>query len=236
MSYKIKLEKFEGPLDLLLDMIEAKKLSISSVSLAQITDEYVKYIRTLQNFPREEVADFLVIASTLMLIKSRALLPGLELSAEEEEDISDLEFRLKLLERIRALSANIKADWQKHPIFSREAFCGIDFGFVEPARLKVADLSSALSDLVRSFPKISALPEKTLEKVVSIEEKMLELVTRLSERLKSSFHELVKTKNKLELIVGFLALLELVKQGALLVKQEERFGRIDLEKIVKHES
>ncbi|MDP3784815.1 MAG: segregation/condensation protein A [bacterium] len=233
MSYKIKLEQFEGPLDLLLDMIEAKKLSISSVSLARITDEYVKYIKTLQNFPREEVADFLVVAATLMLIKSRALLPGLELSPEEEEDISNLESRLKLLGRLRELSANIKIDWLEHPIFSREAFYGIDFGFIKPVNLKLADLTSALSDLVRSFPKISALPEKTLEKIVSIEEKMVELVGRLSLRLKSSFHELVKSKNKLELIVGFLALLELVKQGALLVKQEERFGRIDLEKITK---
>ncbi|MBI4059509.1 segregation/condensation protein A [Candidatus Giovannonibacteria bacterium] len=231
MKYKIKLEQFEGPLDLLLDLIEARKLSISSVSLARITEEYVKHVKTLKDFPREEVADFLVVASTLMLIKSRALLPGLELSAQEEEDISDLELRLKFLQRIRELSANIKTGWQKHPLFSRESFQGINFGFIAPVNLKISDLEKALADLVKAFPKLSLLPQKTLEKVVSIEEKMVELVSRLSERLKSSFHDLVKSKNKLDVIVGFLALLELVKQGALLVKQEERFGKIELRKL-----
>jgi len=230
MSYKIKLGEFEGPLDLLLDLIEARKLSISSVSLAKITGDYVKHVGTLKDFPRGEVADFLVVASTLMLIKSRALLPGLELDAEEEGDIADLELRLKLLARVRELSQNIKSGWLSHPAFSRERFAGIKFGFIAPEGLKITDLERALAAIVKTFPKIAALPSVAIGKVISIEEKMVELVARLSERLRASFHELVKSDNKLETIVGFLALLELVKQGALWVKQEERFGRIDLEK------
>ncbi|MDP3762497.1 MAG: segregation/condensation protein A [bacterium] len=230
MKYKIKLEQFEGPLDLLLDLIEARKLSVSAVSLAEITGDYVKHIRALKDFPRGEVADFLVVASTLMLIKSRALLPGLELDAEEEGDIADLELRLKLLARIRELSVNIKKGWLAHPAFSRERFAGIKFGFIAPEGLAASDLERALAAIVKTFPKISALPSVALGKVISIEEKMVELVARLSEKLRASFHELVKSNNKLETIIGFLALLELVKQGAFLVKQEERFGRIELEK------
>ena len=132
--------------------------------------------------------------------------------------------------RIRELSQNIKRSWLSHPAFFRERFAGIEFGFIAPEGLKITDLERALAAIVKTFPKIAALPSVAIGKVISIEEKMVELVARLSERLRASFHELVKSDNKLETIVGFLALLELVKQGALWVKQEERFGRIDLEK------
>ena len=127
MKYKFKLDQFEGPLNLLLDMIESRKLSISSVSLAKITDEYIKHIRKLEEFPKEEVAEFLVVASTLMLIKSRSLLPGIELSEEEEKDIYDLEFRLNLLKKIRELSPHIKKAWAKNPAFSRALRTSVRF-------------------------------------------------------------------------------------------------------------
>lgn len=230
MKFKIKLSGFEGPLDLLLDLIEARKLSISIVSLAAVTDDYIKHIKTLADFPRSEVADFLVVASTLMLIKSRSLLPTLELTEEETEGIYDLETRLKLISRLRELGGNIKETWLKRTMFSREAFLGMEFGFIEPKGVEAQTLHAGLKALVAGFPKIRELPSKTLEKVISIEEKMIELVARLSERLKATFGEVVGAKNKTEIIVGFLALLELVKDGALLVKQEEQFGNIELEK------
>jgi segregation and condensation protein A len=230
MTYNFKLEQFEGPLDVLLDMIEARKLSISTVSLAKITDEYIAHVKSLSNFPLEDVSNFLVVASTLMLIKSRSLLPSLELEDEEEEDIKDLELRLKMLARIRELSKNIKDNWAKNPMFMREAASGYDFGFIEPKGIDKKVLFATMQNLIKSFPKVAELPQKTLEKVISIEEKMLELVERLTIKIKSSFRDVVSSKNKVEVIVGFLAVLELVKQGALLVKQEQRFGDIELEK------
>ena len=230
MNYKFKLDQFEGPLNLLLDMIESRKLSISSVSLAKITDEYIKHIRKLEEFPKEEVAEFLVVASTLMLIKSRSLLPGIELSEEEEKDIYDLEFRLNLLKKIRELSPHIKKAWAKNPAFSREAFFAMDLGFIEPKGVDANFLKESLASIIAAFPKIEMLPEKTIQKIISIEEKMLELVSRFSAKLKAGFHEIVASKNKTDVIVGFLALLELVKQGAFLVKQDERFGNIEIEK------
>ena len=230
MSYKFTLTGFEGPLDVLLDMIEARKLSISSVSLANIADEYIKHIKSLADFPIEEVANFLVVASTLMLIKSRSLLPSLELDKEEEGDIRDLEERLKILARIRELSKNIKASWAYNPMFSREAMHGFDFGFIEPKGITHEGIFKSLENLIKSFPKIQSLPSKTLEKIVSIEEKMLELVGRLTQKLKASFQEIVGSKNKMEVIIGFLAVLELIKQGALLVEQNERFGKIEMER------
>ena len=230
MSYKFKQGEFEGPLDLLLDLIEARKLSISAVSLAQITEDYIKYIKSFGDFPLYEVSNFLVVAATLMLIKSRALLPGLELIEEEEWDIKDLETRLELLQYLRELSKNIKSGWAKYPLFSREALQGIEMSFIEPKGVTTASLFSALEQLVKSFPKVDELPEKTLEKVISIEEKMLEFIGRITARIRASFRDLAGSKNKLEVIVGFLAVLELVKQGALVAKQEERFGNIEIER------
>ncbi|MBI2024253.1 segregation/condensation protein A [Candidatus Giovannonibacteria bacterium] len=230
MNYKIKIGDFEGPLDVLLDFIEARKLSINSVSLSQVTDDYVKYIKSLSEFPIYEVSNFLVIASTLMLIKSKSLLPNLELLEEEKEEIRDLELRLKILANIRELSKNIKSGWLKNPIFSREPLAGYEFGFIRPEGVTPSTLYAALESLVKTFPKISELPEKTIEKVISIEEKMIELVGRISSRIKSSFNDIVGSNNKVDVIVGFLAVLELIKQGTLLVKQDRHFGEIELEK------
>lgn len=232
-NYKVKIADFEGPLDVLLDFIEARKLSINTVSLSQVTDDYVKYIKTLSNFPLAEVSNFLVIAATLMLIKSRSLLPNLELKEEEKEEIEDLETRLKILARIRELSGNIKKGWLKSPMFTREPLAGYEFGFIEPKGIEANTIYKAVEALISTFPKIAELPEKTIEKVISIEEKMIELVERVSSRIKSSFQDLVGSKNKLDVIIGFLAVLELVKQGTLLVKQDQHFGEIELEKLNK---
>lgn len=119
-------------MDLLLSLIEKRKFSINDVSLAEITDQYVEYLKKLQNFPIEEVTFFIVIASTLMLIKSRSLMPGLELTDEEEQSIEELEERLKLYRRIRQLSLHIKNLFGRNPLFSREGFRGIEVGFIEP--------------------------------------------------------------------------------------------------------
>ncbi|MEK9166287.1 MAG: segregation/condensation protein A [Patescibacteria group bacterium] len=230
MAHTFKVGEFEGPLHLLLELIEARKLSISAVSLASIADEYLAHIKRLGEFPKEEAAEFLVVASTLMLIKSRSLLPALELTEEEKEEMGDLEVRLQLLKRIRDLSGNIAAGWQKSPLFSREAFTGSDFGFIGPKGITAESLRSALSSLITAFPKIAELPERTIQKIISIEEKMSELLARFSSRMQAAFHEVVGSGEKADIIVGFLAVLELVKQGALLVRQDERFGNIEIKK------
>src|SRR6478609_2971026 len=96
MDFAVKTPVYEGPLDLLLDLVEKRKLFVSDVSLAQVTDDFIKYIESHEEFPISESAEFIVIASTLMLVKSRSLLPMLELTQEEEASIEDLEKRLVL--------------------------------------------------------------------------------------------------------------------------------------------
>ena len=93
MSFAIKHEKFEGPLELLLDLIEKRKLFINDIALAKVADDYVEYVKTVGDFPLSESAQFILIASTLLLIKSKSLLPNLELSEDEKGNIADLERR-----------------------------------------------------------------------------------------------------------------------------------------------
>src|SRR5437868_2863344 len=100
LNYSVKTAVFEGPLDLLLDLIEKRKLFVSDVSVSQVTDDFVSYIEGHEQFPLEESAEFIVVASTLMLIKSRSLLPSLPLTDDETASIEDLEARLKLYAKV----------------------------------------------------------------------------------------------------------------------------------------
>ena len=103
MAYTLKTEQFEGPFDVLLDFIEREKLSINEIALAQVADGFFQYVKT-EAVAHEEFASFLVVASTLMLIKSRSLLPGFHITKEEEKSIQELEERLEVYRRIRALA------------------------------------------------------------------------------------------------------------------------------------
>ncbi|MFA4890331.1 MAG: segregation/condensation protein A [Candidatus Paceibacterota bacterium] len=234
--YAIKVGQFEGPLDLLLGLIEKKKLSINDVSLSEIADQYLEYLKKMENFPLEEVVVFIVVASTLMLIKSHSLMPSLELSEEEEKSIEELEERLKIYRRIKELSINIKELFGKNPIFSREGFRGAELGFLEPKGLSKEIVYKILNDLVQNLPAKECLPEAEVKKIISLEDKVKDLVGRMQQRLELSFAEFstAKTKNgemrdkKLEVIVSFLAMLELIKQGLIIVNQANLFDNIKI--------
>ncbi|MDE2172553.1 MAG: segregation/condensation protein A, partial [Patescibacteria group bacterium] len=101
MTFTVKTQTFEGPLDLLLDLIEKRKFFISDISLAKVTDDFITHIKQFENMPMGESAHFILVASTLLLIKSKSLLPELALSVEEQGDIRDLETRLKIYKRIK---------------------------------------------------------------------------------------------------------------------------------------
>lgn len=232
MAYTFKLEKFEGPLDLLLDLIEENKLSVSEISLAKIGEDFLNYLKNFQELPREEAAYFLVIAATLMLIKSKSLLPFLEIDREEEKSIEELEFRLKQLRFFRELASEIQKTIQKNNfIFFKEINPEKKLGFYPGGKLNIGRLKEAVDFLLNSLPKKEKLPEKILARVVSIEKKIEELIGRIQKAAKSSFDELIDPKDKIDRILSFLAVLELIKQGLVAVEQEKTFGRIELSKI-----
>ena len=115
--YQVKTAVFEGPLDLLLQLIEKRKLLINDIALSKVADDYIVYIKGLAAFPVGEAAHFVLIASTLLLIKSKSLLPSLELTAEEQGDIHDLELRLKIYQRFKALANLIRPQLGATPLF-----------------------------------------------------------------------------------------------------------------------
>jgi len=236
--YNVKIGQFEGPLDLLLGLIEKKKLSINDVSLSEIADQYLEYLKKLENFPLEEAVVFIAVASTLMLIKSHSLLPSLQLSEEEEKSIEELEERLKIYRRIKELSVNIKEFFGKNPIFGREGFKGAELGFLEPKGLSKEILYKLLKEITENLPDKKALPEVEVKKMIRLEDKIKDLVGRMQQRLELSFAEFStsKTNNgemrdkKLEVIVSFLAMLELIKQGMIIVNQANLFDNIKIRK------
>jgi segregation and condensation protein A len=236
MAYSVKVKDFEGPFDLLLGLIESRELSINEIYLAEITDQYLDYLKGLESFPLEEVASFVVVASTLMLIKSRSLLPSLEITTEEEKSITELEDRLKIYQKIRELALGLQKNIGKEPMFEREAFKGFEINFLEPEGVNIEKLHSLLQNVLASLPVKEKLPEVEVKKIITLEEKILELTDRIQNSLQMSFREFAGAGRhgaeiKAEIIVSFLAMLELVKQGIIMVKQEENFDNISISKI-----
>ena len=230
--YEIKTHTFEGPLELMLDLIEKNKLSINGISLSQIADEYISYIRDMESFKREEVASFLVVAATLMLIKSRSLLPNLEVSEEEETDIQELERRLSLYKSMRELSRHIQTlQNQGLRMYARESQTDLPVIFYPPEHLTLEEMVQVVKSLIENLPQKEILPEKTIQTIVSLEERMDELRRKIEKGISESFTSLTEgKKEKIEIIVSFLAILELVKQGIVMIEQNKTFENITIKK------
>ncbi|MEW5907649.1 MAG: segregation/condensation protein A [Patescibacteria group bacterium] len=231
--YAVKVGQFEGPLDLLLELIERHKLSINDISLAQITDQYLEHLKQLDGFPIEEVALFITIASTLILIKSHSLIPSMELTPEEEENIEELEERLRIYRQIKTLSIHIKQIFYKNPVFAREGFKNITIGFIEPKGISVDNLYVIFKNVIDRLPKENCLPEVKVKKIISLEEKIKELAGRIQGQLELSFREFATSRadmkdKKIEMIISFLAMLEMIKREIIIVNQIELFGEINI--------
>ncbi len=231
----LRLEKFEGPLELLLELIEKEKLSINEVSLKEVAGQFLERVRSIQNFPLGEMANFIVVASTLMLIKSRALLPSLELTTEEETDINELEERLALYVKFKEIAKKLETIFGKNPIFPKDPFKGYEVKFRTPEfrkkTISLFDISATMREIIVNVPKKEEIPEASVKTVISLEEKILDITERISKNIHSSFHQISghrknKTlidEEKTHIIVSFLAILELVKQGIVMVQQETPF-------------
>jgi len=230
MPFTIKTKDFEGPLDLLLDLIEKHKFFINDVSLAKVTDDFIEHIKAYENLPMGESAHFILIASTLLLIKSRSLLPQLNLTDEEQGDIHDLETRLKIYKRIKEASRHVQELFGGDMIFQQQARA-IKPVFVPSPEFTLQKALLSLQDLIQRLPKKEVLPKHIVEKVISLEDMIGNLTTRIQTQLKMSFKDFAGEHkgDRLNFIVSFLAMLELVKQGIVNVTQESSFGDIQME-------
>ena len=217
---------------LLLELIEKRKLSINDVSLADVTDQYIEYLKKLEGFPLEEVSGFVAIASTLILIKSASLIPSFELSEEEAGDVKNLERRLQIYAQIRNFAAGLSNHFGKNILFGREAFSGVSFDFLEPKGLTKEKLFSVLKRVIDNLPKKEILPKAMIKKVVTLEKKIEEIISRIHQQIEISFSEtfIYAKKEKIEIIISFLAVLELIKRGFVIVEQKAVFENIKIKK------
>lgn len=228
MGFAVKLEQFEGPLDLLLELIEAEKLDISQLSLATVTDGYLHYVQEHPEIPPEELADFLVVASRLLFIKSRILLPFLQGVAEAEE--GDLESQLRIYKEYLDASKGIDAMIGKRRfLYVHEKLPHVDIGFAPPKKLTASAMADLLRGVIARLEPVVKVPRAVVEKTVSIHEKIRQiqaLITKASSLRFSSV--LASAESRTEVIVSFLALLELVKQRSVVVSQEGMWGDITI--------
>lgn len=240
-SYTIKTQSFEGPFGLLLSLIEKRKLHINDVSLAQVTGDYLKYMSKLGELRPRETSSFILVASTLLLIKSKSLLPDLGLTSGEEEDIAVLEERLRLYELFTRLGDNIKNNFGKKIIFAPlerknnlRAWGHTTLVFLPDDQITKKSMMTFARNVLGSMPKKVFLPEAEVRQVVSIEEMIDKLTERIKNSLKMNFKDLhgkiFTREEKVVAIVGFLAMLELVRQGIIHAVQEKNGGDIILEK------
>lgn len=239
-SYTVKTMSFEGPFGLLLDLVEKRKLFINDVSLASVTEDYLNYINRLGDpsaqagFSPAEIASFVLVASTLILIKSKSLLPNLNLTTEEESDIKSLEERLRLYELFTKLGGNIKNMFGEKMIFAPLERKSEVLVFLPDDQITKESMMSFAQNVLGSMPKKIFLPEVEVRKVISIEEMIGNLTERIQNSIKMSFKDFTgkarTREEKVFVIVGFLAILELVRNGILHAVQENGFADIIIEK------
>jgi segregation and condensation protein A len=229
--FSIKTQAFEGPLDLLLDLVERRKFLINDISLASVTDEFMEKVARMQELSLPNTAQFISLAATLLLIKSKSLLPVLELTQEEEAGIDDLEIRLRRYQMYRDIAKDLELIFGKNIARERQFVQHEDPLFVTDNWTTVDSLSGVIGEILSNLPKKEFKPKVQVRKVISLEEMIDRLHKRIEEGMRLSFRELVKdAEERAHVIVGFLAILESVKQGSILVAQLNRFDDIDIER------
>ncbi|MFA5029641.1 MAG: segregation/condensation protein A [Patescibacteria group bacterium] len=229
--YQIELEQFSGPLDLLLGLIEDQKLDISQVALAEVTDQYLYYLDN-NDISALELADFLVVATKLLVIKSKTLLP--EVADDEEDSAEQLEAQLKIYKDYLAASKNIEAilSRQRFSFFREKIAESPEPTFSPPARLKLADLTTVFNEILNRISYVVNLPQKVLERTVTLREMVANIKNSLARIKKINFQEiLTKVSSRAEAVICFIALLELIKNGEVAVKQKGVFDEIIIEGI-----
>lgn len=247
MPYEIKTEQWSGPLEKLLELIEAEKLGVNEVSMARVTDGFLKYLAKFREGGAGEerfrvdlriLADFIAIASKLIFLKSKYLLPGLALTAEEETDIKELEERLKHYQALKPAITHIHALWREsHRSYSRPYFLGRGAGiaagqavFYPGKNTDSAALRGALAAIFDTVKAYAFETETIREKIISLEEKIAEVLRRIQNESSLQFKHLSSEKSRGEAIVVFLAILHLAREQLILLEQIGNFSDIMVKK------
>ncbi len=230
-DYKIKNDKFEGPLDLLLNLIEKRKLLINDFSLSEITDDFINHVSTFGQLSATKISDFLIVASTLILIKSRSLLPSIKLEEGEEQDIKDLEIRLSILKIMKDISLSVQDQFGKKILFKKKQIKNIEPRFNPSENLNPHNMRIIMLSIINTFPKVEIKKEAKIKSVISLEDMMNNLINRIKRSVKMNFSEIQpgSKKERADTIISFLAVLELIKRGFIKAEQNDKFDDISLE-------
>lgn len=229
-NFSIKTEVFEGPLELLLDLVERRKLLINDISLAMVTDEYMQHVRVSEEMSLPNTAQFIALAATLLLVKSKSLLPVLELTEEEEVSIVDLEERLKQYQIIRDVAVVLQEIYGQQRMYPPKFTSPTTPLFVPDMYCDLNELRNVMSDVLSDLPKKESPVKAQIKAVISLEEMMQRLESRIAKSSHLRFSELrFNEPERKTVIVSFLAVLELFKQGNLIITQVQRFDDIEIE-------
>lgn len=224
--------QFEGPLDLLLQLVEQEKLDISNIALATVAEQFLAHVHGNKDIPLEELADFLLVAAKLVYLKSKLLLPSLY--DQEMEEGPDLETQLRQYRDFVRISKEVDKMWKSGRVAFRRADRPVKVTqpvFAPSSSITVDVLVELMRRVVMRLEPITKLPQAALERVVSVQEKIGLLFSRIRSTAKMTFKEFMGGNvSKPEAVASFLALLELVKQRFIRVAQVSLFEEIDIEK------
>ncbi len=233
LQYQVKIEQFQGPLDLLFQLIVEEQLDITEISLAKVTEQFVDYLQTVEELYPEELADFLVVATKLLLIKSRAMMPYLQ--PPEIEDETNLAEQLKIYKEFYAAANKLEEIIKTRRFtFGRidKFYLTAEPLFSPPAGVKAPALADFFQEVLLSLEPLVRLPKAALAKTISLREKIGLLQDNLTKQAHLSFKKIIgQARDRSEVILTFLALLELVRQQAIVVKQKNHLADIDIEKV-----
>lgn len=228
---EIKLEKFQGPLDLLLQLIDEEKLEITEISLSTITEQYLDYLSKIESEQgAEEMADFLVIATKLVYLKSKHLLPYLYPEEDEGPSLAD---QLKMYKRFIEASLEVEKIWNGNKVaYGREEPPRKMPDFTVPQNASSDNLRQNFADLLRRLKPVNPLPQTKIDRHISVQEIVSHFKETLRKLKQFSFSDILKNANsRTEVIVSFLAILDLVRSGEAFIEQTNAFSDLEIKKI-----
>lgn len=226
---KIEVQSFDGPIDLLLQLVEDKKLQVNTVSLSEVCDDYLSKLQEINYENVEETTQFLFTASVLVFIKSRSLLPILNYTDKEEIDATLLEMRINFLQKFKQVAKNIRfaATGIISPKRKREEIVK----FSPNEKCSQEKLKVYIGQFLSTLPDLQLYKKQSIKETIKLEDIIQNIKTRLENIYILPFNEIAKFQNKKDLIVSFLALLELMRCGVCKAQQDQKFSEIVIEKI-----
>lgn len=228
----VKLEQFEGPYDLLIELAKQEKVKLSEISLRELTQSFIAYMETAK-IPAEIIASFVLVASTLLLIKARQVLP--KLTPEEDEEVSNFEERLALYGQYRDAAERLRELWNIQPLLPAHFFAEGEYTVSQENQplpnISASLLADALQACIGRIPPTPQVRAHLTPRGRSLAELLLLFQERLQRAKKITFQETIQDATAQEQAVSFLAVLEMARNQEVLLEQPEALGTLTLHKL-----